>query len=284
MIAQLPVDELTEAQFHEISRLVKSLCGINLHPGKRELVRARLTRRLRSLGLPSFELYLERLRADDGDEIVCLLDALSTNLTRFFREPVHFDLLQQRLTAWLEEAGDGPLRIWSAGCSSGEEPYSIAIRLREAGDEGACRRTRILATDLSTRVLATAREGVYPAARLDEVDRGLIARHFTPTELDGERHYRVRDATRRLVRFARLNLLDPWPMSGPFAAIMCRNVMIYFDKATQEALVGRFWEIIEPGGVLFIGHSESLTGVKHRFRYVRPTVYEKPRGERGVHP
>jgi len=273
MVGQLLTDELTDSQFDEISLLVRDLCGINLHSGKRQLVRARLTRRLRELGIPSFDEYLSRIRADDGSEVVSLLDALSTNLTRFFREPVHFDLLAARAAAWLE-AGE-PIRVWSAGCSSGEEPYSIAIRLHEALGSDGMRDTRILATDLSTRVLAVAREGLYPAARLEDVDAGVIARNFSAVKADGETRYRVRDHVRRVVQFARLNLMDPWPMSGSFSAILCRNVMIYFDKPTQERLVGRFWENLRPGGVLFIGHSESLTGVRHRFRYVQPTVYEK---------
>ncbi|MBD3293494.1 MAG: chemotaxis protein CheR [Armatimonadia bacterium] len=283
MIARLPVDELTDSQFEEISRLVKTLCGINLHSGKRELVRARLTRRLRDLGLGSFDLYLQRLRADDGDEIVALLDALSTNLTRFFREPIHFDILQQRIAQRLDAAPDGPLQIWSAGCSSGEEPYSIAIRLLEAFGQEGCKNARILATDLSTRVMATAREGVYPRTRLEDMDRTLVSRYFTAVRAGDERRYRVCDRVRRLVHFARLNLMDQWPMSGPFSVIMCRNVMIYFDKPTQQSLINRFWDLLRPGGILFIGHSESLTGVTHRFQYVQPTVYEKPQAESGVH-
>jgi chemotaxis protein methyltransferase CheR len=281
MIGPVPVDELTDSQFDEISRLVKSLCGINLHTGKRELVRARLTRRLRELQLPSFDLYLQRLKEDDGEEIVAMLDAISTNLTRFFREPVHFDLIGRRVERWRQNAPNAPIRIWSAGCSSGEEPYSIAIRLLETLD-GSTRDARILATDLSTEVLATAREGLYAPVRLQELDRGLIARHFTKTTADGEPRYRVSDAARRMVTFARLNLMDPWPMSGPFSIIMCRNVMIYFDKPTQQSLVNRFWELLEPGGLFFIGHSESLTGVEHHFQYVQPTVYEKSVDGSGV--
>ncbi len=281
MIGQLPVDELSDSQFEEISRLVKNLCGINLHSGKRELVRARLTRRLRDLQLPGFEMYLEHLRADEGEEIVALLDVLSTNLTRFFREPVHFDILAERAAAVARRGPRTPLRIWSAGCSSGEEPYSMAIRLLETPEVADCD-IRILATDLSTRVLAVAREGVYPGARLQEMDRTLISRRFDTTTIDGEPHYRVTEPVRRLIRFARLNLIDPWPMEGPFSVIMCRNVMIYFDKPTQQSLVRRFYEILRPGGILFIGHSESLTGVDHRFRYIQPTVYEKPLHESGM--
>ncbi len=281
MIGQLPVDDLTESQFDEISQLVRTLCGINLHSGKRELVRARLTRRLRDLRLPGFDDYLEYLRANQGEEIVALLDVLSTNLTRFFREPVHFEILAEHVAGLAQRDAHAPVAIWSAGCSSGEEPYSMAIRLLETPEAADCD-IRILATDLSTRVLATAREGVYPKTRLAEMEHGLIARHFSPVTIDDEPHYRVAEPVRRLVHFARLNLIDPWPMQGPFSIIMCRNVMIYFDKPTQQGLIDRFYEVIRPGGLLFIGHSESLTGVDHRFRYVRPTVYEKPLRESGM--
>ncbi|MFO8080929.1 MAG: CheR family methyltransferase [Armatimonadota bacterium] len=281
MIGQLPVDDLTDSQFDEISQLVRTLCGINLHSGKRELVRARLTRRLRDLRLPGFDDYLEYLRANQGEEIVALLDVLSTNLTRFFREPVHFEILAEHVAGLAQRDAHAPVAIWSAGCSSGEEPYSMAIRLLETPEAADCD-IRILATDLSTRVLATAREGVYPKTRLAEMEHGLIARHFSPVTIDDEPHYRVAEPVRRLVHFARLNLIDPWPMQGPFSIIMCRNVMIYFDKPTQQGLIDRFYEVIRPGGLLFIGHSESLTGVDHRFRYVRPTVYEKPLRESGM--
>jgi chemotaxis protein methyltransferase CheR len=281
MIGQLSVDNLTESQFDEISRLVKSLCGINLHSGKRELVRARLTRRLRDLHLPGFDDYLDYLRANEAEEIVALLDVLSTNLTRFFREPVHFDILAEHVAGLARRDCRASVSIWSAGCSSGEEPYSMAIRLLETQDAADCD-IRILATDLSTRVLATAREAVYPKARLAEMEHGLIARHFSPVDIDDEPHYRVAESVRRLVHFARLNLIESWPMQGPFSIIMCRNVMIYFDKSTQQSLVRRFWQILEPGGILFIGHSESLTGVDHKFRYVQPTVYEKPLHESGM--
>ncbi len=274
MIGKLPVDRLTDEQFEEISHLVKDICGINLHSGKRELVRARLTRRLRELGINSFDSYLERIRAEDGNEIVCLLDALSTNLTRFFRESVHFDILAEQVPTWLDRHS-GSLSIWSAGCSSGEEPYSIAIRLHETLEQARLSRVRILATDLSTRVLATAREGVYGEVRLENMAPELIQRHFSVIDSDAEERYRVEGHIRRLVSFARLNLMEQWPMSGPFAAIMCRNVMIYFDKATQQQLIDRFWDILQPGGLLFIGHSESLTGVTHDFTYIQPTVYEK---------
>ncbi|RKY55351.1 MAG: protein-glutamate O-methyltransferase CheR [Candidatus Neomarinimicrobiota bacterium] len=267
--------ELTEAQFNAISSLVKSLAGINLTETKKELVRARLTKRLRKLGLATFDDYVEYLQNDTtGSELVAMLDVLSTNTTYFFREAKHFEWLRQdvlpRLTARRR------VRIWSAGCSSGEEPYSIAIVLLEAIPDLADWDAAILATDLSTEVLARARKAIYPASRLREVPPMLLGRHFTLVATKPERTYRVNDPVRRLVHFARLNLMGQWPMKGPFDVIFCRNVMIYFDRPTRQDLIARFHSILAPGGTLFIGHSESLTGISHSFRYVLPTVYRKP--------
>ena len=267
--------ELTEAQFNAISSLVKSLAGINLTETKKELVRARLTKRLRKLGLATFDDYVEYLQNDTtGAELVAMLDVLSTNTTYFFREAKHFEWLRQdvlpRLTARRR------VRIWSAGCSSGEEPYSIAIVLLEAIPDLADWDAAILATDLSTEVLARARKAIYPASRLREVPPMLLGRHFTLVATKPERTYRVNDPVRRLVHFARLNLMGQWPMKGPFDVIFCRNVMIYFDRPTRQDLIARFHSILAPGGTLFIGHSESLTGIDHSFRYVLPTVYRKP--------
>ncbi len=284
MIERLPTDELTDRQFAEISVLVKRLCGINLHEGKRALVRSRLTKRLRQLRIPSFERYMEILSADkSGRELVALLDLLSTNLTRFFRESAHFDLLVERIRKDCAGAGRPSLRLWSAGCSTGEEPYSLAISLFEGFEDFERWDARLLATDLSTEALATAREGLYDAQRLAEVDPDIVSRHFRPAEVNGKSGYCVADHVKRVVRFARLNLMEAWPMSGPFDAILCRNVMIYFDKATQERLVTRFHEVLRPGGTLCIGHSESLTGVQHDFSYLQPTVYEKPSEQNGVY-
>lgn len=273
MLCTLPGHDLTDGQFSQISALVRDLCGINLHAGKRQLVRARLTRRLRELSLPSFDAYLELLR-DDESELVALLDVISTNLTRFFRERSHFDVIVDRLRAAADDRPSPTVRIWSAGCSSGEEPYSLAIEMHEAFDDLHLWDAKILATDLSTRMLATARAGVYSVDRLTDVSNELRERHFKAVPGDGQR-YRVAEHIRRMVHFARLNLMDEWPMRGPFDAILCRNVMIYFEKATQQRLVNRFHEKLRRGGLLLIGHSESLTGVKHPFRYVQPTVYEK---------
>jgi len=272
--------ELTDEQFARISELVKGLCGINLHEGKKELVKARLNKRLRTLGLRDFEQYLDRVRQDaTGDELTTMLDSLSTNLTSFFREPQHFDHLRRVVLPALTARAQGRrrhIRIWSAGCSSGEEPYSIAIFLREHVPDLDRWDAAILATDLSTRVLARAREGIYDAQRLADMPASWVGRHFDEAPGRGGSAFRVKPAVQRLVTFARLNLMGPWPMRGPFDVIFCRNVMIYFDKPTQGQLVGRYCDILAPGGVLLLGHSESLTGIRHRLRYVQPTIYQKP--------
>ena len=270
---------LTEAQFLEISALVKGLCGINLHDGKKELVKARLAKRLRALHMAGYEEYIAHVRAEgNGPELVAMLDALSTNLTHFFREADHFRYLADVLVPRAQAAAAGTrprLRLWSAGCSTGEEPYSLAVTLAEAIGNLAAWDIAVLATDLSTRVLAQAGEGVYDAQRLAALPHGALAKYFAPVTSGRAPQYQVRPVLRSLIHFGRLNLMEAWPMRGPFDIIFCRNVMIYFDKETQAALVERFRKILAPGGTLCIGHSESLAGVRHQFRYVQPTVYEK---------
>lgn len=272
--------ELTDAQFGKISDLVRNMCGINLHDGKKELVKARLNKRLRKLGISSFDQYLEYISRDgDNGELTAMLDALSTNLTSFFREVEHFEYFSQKALAKVKQAAGnsgGRLRIWSAGCSSGEEPYSIAISVCDAIPNLTRWDARILATDISTRVLDHARGGSYDAEKVKTVPQQARTKYFQRIGVGRGRPYRVSEQLRKLVHFSRVNLMDPWPMQGPFDVIFCRNVMIYFDKPTQGGLVNRFWDLLGPGGTLFIGHSESLTGIKHRFKYVQPTVYEKP--------
>jgi chemotaxis protein methyltransferase CheR len=273
----LESEPLTDAQFEAISRLVKDMCGINLHAGKKELVKARLAKRLRTLGLDDFDDYIAVVREDaTGHELVIMLDALSTNLTRFFREPDHFRYLAEKIIRPMAAGGPGRLRIWSAGCSTGEEPYSIAVTVADALPDLARWDVAILATDLSTRVLAQAARGVYGADRVDDLPPEKRQRHLVSVGGGSRDGYEVSEPIRRMVHFARLNLMGAWPMRGPFRVIFCRNVMIYFDKPTQAALIERFFDLLEPGGALCVGHSESLAAVKHRFRYVQPTIYEKP--------
>jgi len=271
--ASLSSVRLTQAQYARISQLVEGLAGINLAAGKEELVKARLVKRPRALALPDFDSYLAYVERDETrSELAKMVDALTTNKTSFFREPQHFEYLRMHILPGL--AGSR-VRIWSAGCSSGEEPYSIAMTLREELGEEGCRDARVLATDISERMLEKARAAVYDASALRDVPPSMAGKYFTCVQAKPPRLYRVNDSIREMVRIAKLNMMGPWPMKGRFHVIFCRNVMIYFDKAVQQELVLRFWEMLEPGGYLFVGHSESLVGASHSFRYVRPAVYLK---------
>ncbi len=266
--------DLEPALFEEIRRLLYGTCGINLGEDKAGLVKARLLKRLRALDIPSFAAYMRHVREDaSGAEMTALVDVLTTNKTSFFRESQHFDYLRESVLPGLRESGR--VRFWSAGCSSGEEPYSLAILMREEIPDLDRLDTRILATDLSTRILATARAGVYETDRVSDMDPALVARYFEAVSDRSGRAFRVRDHVRRMVSLAHLNLLHPWPMQGPFDVIFCRNVMIYFDRPTQQRLVERFAALLRPGGLLFVGHSESLTSLSNTVRYVRPAVYAK---------
>jgi chemotaxis protein methyltransferase CheR len=226
------------------------------------------------LGLDAFGPYVERVTSGaDPAETAAMLDALTTNKTSWWRERQHFDLLEQLAPQLLDERKS--LTVWSAGCSTGEEPHTIAMVLAMTLGERAAANTRVLATDLSTRVLEKAKAGRYDADEMDGVPSTALTKYFTKGR-DGQRETcEVVPAIRRTINFAQLNLMGPWPMKGPFDVIFCRNVMIYFDKPTQGRLIERYWELLRPGGYLFIGHSESLTGLTHRFTYQAPAVYRK---------
>lgn len=265
---------LSDADFRRLSELVYRHCGINLHEGKRQLAQARLAKRMRDGDFATASDYLDFVVSDtSGRELTSLTDAISTNLTSFFREKAHFDHLTRAFLPSLVKAkGDrGRLRAWSAGCSTGEEAYTIAITLLESLPGWD---VKILATDISTRVLATASAGEYGADRVGSIDPGLRSKYFAPRD-SRTGLFRVGQQVRSLIQFRHLNLMQPWPFSGPFDFIFCRNVMIYFDKPTQEKLVQRYWDCLDRGGLLFTGHSESLTGISHRFRYVEPSIYAK---------
>ncbi len=275
----LSVQPLTKVEFARLSDMIRKHAGINLHEGKQELVKARLNKRLRELGMHSYQEYLDFLQHDSsGDEFIVMLNSISTNVTNFFRESDHFTFLTKTYFPQLRASKTGlhTLRFWSAGCSSGEEPYTLGIVLKEEWAGLDQWDVKILATDLSTKVLNNAKQGIYEAAKLSDVPPALLKRYFTPLPgTGGTQQFQVKDEVRRLVHFARLNLLDTWPMRGPFDLIFCRNVMIYFEKKLREQLVQRYWELLAPNGILFIGHSESLAGIEHKFQYVAPTVYRK---------
>ena len=272
---------LSESDFRKISNMVYDHCGINLHAGKKELVRARLAKRLRLGNFKTFPEYMNHvLRDKTGKEFSILIDSLSTNLTSFFRESQHFEFLQSRfLPALLDkkcQSSNFRIRAWSAGCSSGEEPYSIAISLLEATQGRGRWDIKVLATDISASMLEIAKIGIYDAERVKPVGSLQKQRYLSSHHKNGQKTFEVSDRLRDTVIFSYLNLMNDWPIKGPIDFIFCRNVMIYFDKPTQSCLVNRFWDLLDSGGILFTGHSESLTGIEHKFKYVQPTIYMKP--------
>jgi chemotaxis protein methyltransferase CheR len=276
--ASSPANEFpfTPADFKMIAGLVYEHSGIVLGDHKRDMVYSRLARRLRALRLRSFREYCALLHGSAGEEeISSLINAITTNLTKFFREAHHFEHLRTAVLAqiWRTTIGVKPrVRIWSAACSTGEEPYSIAMSAvasrREAGREWDC---RVLATDLDTAVLNKAMMGAYPGTALEDVPAGMRESAFTLTPSGVS----VAKEIRALVTFKQLNLLGVWPMKGPFDAIFCRNVMIYFDAETKATLVERLHAILKPGGWLYVGHSESLLDQQHRFKLSGHTIYQK---------
>jgi chemotaxis protein methyltransferase CheR len=266
--------DLTRADFEFIAATVARRTGISLGPNKRNLVYGRLARRLRALGLDSFRQYCDILKGPGADsEIGMLVNAITTNMTAFFREPHHFDHLRTVLAERPRTKPAGRLRIWSAGCSSGEEPYSIGMTLlRALTDSAATRDARILATDIDTGVLAIAEAGTYPEDRIASIPAAERQR-YAIRRPDGA--MAMSETLRALITFRPLNLLDDWPMQGPFDAIFCRNVAIYFDKQTRERLFDRFADFLGPGGWLYIGHSETLFNVTGRFVSAGRTIYQR---------
>jgi len=273
-------DILSEADFQRVSDMVYRYCGIDLHDGKKQLVQARIAKRLRLGGYQSLSGYLNRVISDaSGHEFAMLIDAVSTNLTSFYREPDHFQFLAETALPELMRQGQnqhgGRMRLWSAGCATGEEPYTLAMTVLDAIPNASRWDIKILATDVSTHVLGIAQAGFYGKARLEALPAGYQQRFFRSCTVDGDKGFVVAPEVRQMICFNHLNLMENWPFTGSFEFIFCRNVMIYFDKPTQQRLVNRFWDILAPGGVLFTGHSESLTGIEHKFQYVRPTIYGK---------
>jgi len=271
---QLENENLSQDEFRQISDLAHQSAGIDLTEGKRDLVQARVGRIVRSGNFGSFKEYYKHLVADTtGEELIALLDALTTNFTSFLREPAHFDFLRKTILP----GASGPIRIWSAGCSTGEEPFTIAFSLlEELGGMEAASRVTVLATDLSTRVLAVAQQAAYTAERFEGLPPEQLRRYLLRGSGRWEGWYRVKPPVRERIEFRRLNLIEPFHHHGRFHAIFCRNVMMYFSKAAQASLVNRLAQCVEPGGYLLIGHSESLTGIRHPFQYLKPAVYRMP--------
>lgn len=249
----------TTADFDAIARILREKSGISLSKSKESLVYSRLAKRLRKLNLDRFRDYLRLLSSDEGaGEMSELLSALTTNVTRFFREPHHFrDLETEVLRASLAKTDKAPrIRLWSAACSTGEEPYSIAMSVLASVPESRRRDVRILATDIDPRVLDKASLGTYPESHADQLSADQRGKYMERTS-EG---WQVADQARDLVHFGNLNLLEPFPMRGSFHAIFCRNVAIYFDRDVQEKVWMKLTERLEPNGRLYIGHSERVAG------------------------
>jgi chemotaxis protein methyltransferase CheR len=273
LVAALRTPELGERAFERVSAKLYDVAGIRLTAEKRELVRARLWKRMGQLGIKDFDTYVDTALGDPrGEELARMIDVLTTNKTNFFREEAHFEFLRSVVLPEVAARG-ARIRIWSAACSTGEEPYTIAMVLAEALAQLESWDVRILASDISARVLETARGGEYREEHVREVDPVLRSRYFQRTP-GGT--YRIAANLRNLVHFARLNLMEEWPMRGPFDVVFCRNVMIYFDRETQQRLVSRFRDLIRPGGYLIVGHSESLTSFRSDYEFVRPATYRRP--------
>lgn len=262
-------------EFDQIRRLAHRVFGLDLKPGKEELVSARLGRLVRGGGFRSFNDYYKHIIADTtGEALAGMIDALTTNHTSFMREADHFEFLKREVLPKISAGGS--LDLWSAACSTGEEVWTLASILSEALGP---RRFQIVASDISTRALRFASRGLYPAERCAGVPAAWKGRHFVSS--DRGVTWQISAELRAQASFRRVNLVEPYLWPRKFPLIFCRNVMIYFDAPTQEKVVRQLSEWLEPGGYLFVGHAESLTRITHSLEYVQPAVYRKPADRRG---
>ncbi|WP_076413528.1 protein-glutamate O-methyltransferase CheR [Shewanella sp. UCD-KL12] len=263
---------MTQADFDFIQSLAYEETGIVLPARKKHMVYSRLSRRLRQLGLKSFSQYCQRVKSEPS-ELMNFVNALTTNLTAFFREEHHFDYLEKQVTPLWRRRRDKRLRVWSSACSTGEEPYSIAMTLADhfAGAEWDL---KILATDLDTNVLNKASKGCYS----EESITGLPQRYRDKYIKTTESGIQMKQSIQKMIHFKQLNLLQHWPMTGQFDLIFCRNVLIYFDNETKAKIIARFRQLLAPDGLLFIGHSETLTNISDEFELIGQTMYQPLRG------
>ncbi len=269
--------EFTDSDFNFIQKLVADSTGIVLSEGKRDMVYSRLTRRIRELKLDSYKVYCDRLKSGDADELVAFTNALTTNLTSFFREPHHFDFLKDKLLPDIKKnKASKQLRIWSAGCSSGEEPYSIAMVVDEVfGAVMDSWDIKILATDLDSNMVQTGANGVYKEERVTGLTKSRLNKYVKSGSGKNSGKVKMSPKLQKLITFKELNLMNEWPIKGPFDFMFCRNVVIYFDKPTQKVLFDRYADLLVPDANLFIGHSESLLNVTTRFELLGKTIYTK---------
>jgi chemotaxis protein methyltransferase CheR len=279
MIQRDKAFQLSSADFNFLCQFVYDIAGIVLNDSKREMVYRRLTRIVRERKFPSFTAYCQLLKSDPDKEKDYFINAITTNLTSFFREQHHFDYMTQHEIPKLIKNSltqHKRLRIWSSASSTGEEPYSIAITVLEAmKDQLEQWDAKILATDIDSNVLAAGKSGVYDERRIEDIPKKFKEKYFHKGLGDNESKVRVDKQLQKLITFKQLNLLHDWPMKGPFDIIFCRNVIIYFDKETQQKLFARYYEMLAPGGLLILGHSENLGQYQDHFESVGRTIFRK---------
>jgi len=272
---------LKDREFNRFSAFIYDAVGIKMPPAKKTMLEARLQKRLKALGIGTFEAYADFVFSADGqrDELVHLIDVVTTNKTDFFREPAHFEyLVKTAVPALIDDRDAGfrsPFKVWSAGCSTGEEPYTLAMVLSEFGEANPGFRSSILASDISTEVLAKSRNAIYAEDRVDPIPLQLKKKYLLKSRDRSKGLVRIVPQLRSMVQFRRLNFMEDFSMPEQMDVIFCRNVIIYFDKPTQERLLNRFWKQLVPGGFLFLGHSETLNGLDVPLTPVASTVYRK---------
>ncbi|MDH4129855.1 MAG: protein-glutamate O-methyltransferase [Spirochaetota bacterium] len=275
--------QLSNNDFKKLRDLVYKNSGINLQEDKMSLMSARLGSILRSRKINSYSDYYDLVQKDEsGQELIILLDAMTTNQTYFFREINHFNFLKDNILPEIIEIKkklhDNKISLWSSACSSGEEPYSMALTIKDYFTKNIQNinwTLNILATDLSTRMLKKAEAGIYHKNEFAKVQDHLIKQFFQYGVDQWKDYLRVKKDIRNIINFKRLNLLENWNQLGSFDIIFCRNVLIYFDRNSQEKLIYKFYNQLNPNGYLIIGHSESLFNVKHKFKYIKPTIFKK---------
>lgn len=265
---------MKDSEFYKLRDIVMRETGISLHDEKKPLLANRLSKRLRALGIDSTTKYLEILETEhEAQELLEFVDAISTNVTSFYREADHYGVFASALQHFALERRD--LKVWSAACSSGQEPYTLVMTAMEALDLSRVN-VRFLATDICTRVLKIATEGVYRQDQAAQIPKHNLNRYFIREGKRDDCEYRVKPELRKLILFKRMNLSHfPYPLNGPFDVIFCRNVMIYFNVALRQKIIDSFYNLLRPGGYLFIGRSENLLGIKHNFRSCQSSVFVK---------
>lgn len=268
----------SKKDFNFLRTIANQRTGIVVSDDKFDMFYSRLSKRVRFLGLRSFKEYCELLKNDaDETETLELVNAITTNLTSFFRENHHFEYLKSTALPEIQakNGANRKLRIWSAGCSTGEEPYSLAVTLNEYGEALRGWDARILATDIDSNVLAKASRGVYPLERVEGIPKAVLRRWFLKGKGGNRGSVRLKPEVRSLISFGQLNLMNDWSMDEQQDIIFCRNVIIYFDKPTKQRLIDRYADNLKPGGYLFVGHSESLHNISERFQLIGNTIYRK---------